>query len=150
MRFADVKSWAEGYLAALRDPDGQLVYTPYTPMVLPGPASDAIVQKSSPNELVFLTLGGGAGMTTEGLFDQPFLSVRAIGRQNDFTGAENLAYFLDAGLLAFDSNGIIGNAPVLRVARSGGAPALLMMDDASRYHFTCSYIVETQTEGAFA
>jgi hypothetical protein len=40
---------------------------------------------------------------------------------------------------------LIGDVWVTSIIRAGGGPALLVVDRASRYHFTCSYIVEGAT-----
>jgi hypothetical protein len=149
MRYSDAEAWATDYLTGLVDANGDRVYTPI-PALSPGPASDEIVQKISPDEIVFLTVGGGAASTIEGLFDNPFLTLRAVGQQEDYQSAEDLAWYMDSGLLAIPDNGFMGNARIKPVVRTGGVPALLSQDNAGRYHFTCSYIVETQAEGAIA
>jgi hypothetical protein len=149
MRYRDAEAWAIDYLAGLVDSRGRRVYT-QTPAVAPGPASDEMMQKISPDEIVFMTVGGGAASTVEGLFDNPFITVRTIGAQNDYQSAEDLAWYMDKGLLAIPDNGYMGEARIKPVARTGGVPALLSQDNASRYHFICSYIVETQAEGAIA
>lgn len=145
MRYRDVENWTKFLLDNLRKPDGSPVYT-LRPMVSPGPASDLLAQKLTPNELVFITVGGGSPQTNEGLFDRPLIEIRVIGKQANYHSAEDLAHYIDNGLLAIDSMGLIGSARVMPIARSGGAPILLMRDDANRYHFTCSYIAETLSE----
>lgn len=142
MRYSDVQQFVAAQLTAVFEygvnPSKPL------PVFSPGPAADQIVQKAGPNALVFLTVGGGSAQGTEGLFDKPFIAVRAIGKQMDYDSAECLASDVDAILLSVSGNSLVGNANVLYVVRSGGGPLLLQQDAANRYHFSCSYIVETQ------
>lgn len=133
MRFADVQT----YLAAELDPS----LLPC--LILPGPSGDLVVQKLSPQRIIFATVGGGAGLTLEQLFDRPFITIRTVGRQGSYDDAEALAWAVDTALLQFVSNGVIGSAPITYLTRTGGAPTLLLKDSADRYHFTCSYIAET-------
>lgn len=143
MRYSDVETFVSAALVDL----GYALDDPTSPVLNPGPPTTPELLKLSPNRLVFLFLGNGAGLTTEGLYDRVFLSVRTIGRQEDFTDAENLAYQLDNILLTATEAGpiVMGTARVLYVTRTGGAPALLEKDAADRYHFSCSYLIETKT-----
>jgi hypothetical protein len=149
IKYSDIESHVTSQLALVRDDSGLLRYYP-TPMTSPGPATDEGMQKINSERLIFLSVGGGAGREVEGLFAKPFINVRSIGKQFSYEDSEQLAIDIDAAFMAIDSNGFIGNAPVLYVAHSGGEPMFLSMDAANRYHFTCSYIVETQTEGVRA
>lgn len=137
MRYSDIESFVHAGLTALE-------YDP-VPVLNPGPNTDPEVQKRSPNAMVFLTVGGGSGLTTEQLFDLPFIIVRAVGKQHDFLSAETLAWDLDKLLLSVTSNTVIGTAKTLYINRTGAAPQLLLRDTADRYHFQCTYITETQT-----
>ena len=116
-----------------------------TNIVSPGPSTEAALQKLSPQAMVFATVGGGAGLTSEQNFDRPFITVRTIGKQGDYDSAEALAFAIDAAFLALDHNGLVGTAKVLYVTRTGGAPSLIDHDSADRYHFQCTYIAETRT-----
>lgn len=138
MRYDDVKAWAQAGLTEIGAP-----YDTDMPVFDMGPFTVARRQKLSPQAMVFLLLGAGAGYAHEGLFDQPFLTVRVIGRQGDFTYAEKLAYDLDT---VFDvpGNTLVGTAKTLFIVRTGGAPQLVDLDDGDRYHFQCTYIAEAQ------
>lgn len=112
----------------------------------PGPATDENLQKVNNDAIVFLTVGAGAGLHLDNLFDRPFITVEVVGPQNDYDGAESLALALDLALLAFEvpfSWGVANDASrSLSVTRTGGRPTLGVKDTADRYHFTCSYITE--------
>lgn len=110
----------------------------------PGPSTEAALQKLSSQAIVFATVGGGAGLATEGLFDKPFITIRAIGKQGDYDSAETLAKDIDAAFRALDHNGEVGEAKVLYVTRTGGGPTMIDHDNADRYHFQCTYIAETR------
>lgn len=143
MNFSDVETFVhDGYVALGYDANSATF-----PVLDPGPATDANLQKLSPGRVIFLTLGGGAGVTSEDLFDRPFITCRVIGDQGDYADAETLAQQLDHMFLAVNqvANRQIGTARVLYVARAGGGPVLLEKDSADRYHFTVTYITETGT-----
>lgn len=140
MRYADLRDFVA---AGLEDLDYDPL-DPSFPVLSPGPPTLDLL-KLAPGRQMFLGLGGGPGLTSEELFDRIFISTRVIGQQNDYDDAENLAKQLDTMLLRIDSNGKIGEAPVLYVVRAGGSPTLLERDTSARYHFTCTYITETQT-----
>lgn len=116
-----------------------------TPRIDPGPANLASLQKLSPQEIVFLDVGGGAGLALEYLFDQPFIGTHVVGRQGDYDGAESLAELVDTAFLLVDSNATIGTAEALYITRTGGRPHLIGKDVADRYHFGCSYIAKAVT-----
>lgn len=140
MRYRDLETWAKGYFTGLR-------YNPM-PVFDRGPGTDVILQKAlAAQRVIFFSLGGGGALTTEGLFDTPFITTRCIGKQRDGDDAEQMAIDLDIGLLSFESNRYMGDALVLSINRSGGGPQLLMRGAGDRYHFTCSYVVETKREG---
>lgn len=141
MRYADVRDYVQIGLSA----KGYGEKNKPMPVLAPGPSDNLLLQKLTPNAMAFLTLGDGRGFTTELLFDQPFIRVRAIGAGNDFENAETLAYDIDTVLCSVDGNTQIGSVLALYVTRAGGAPALLQQDTADRYHFTCTYITETES-----
>lgn len=111
-----------------------------------GPASDGQVQKISPQSIVFLTVGGGATDSTEGLFNQPFVSVRCAGPQGNPAQARQLMQDVDRILTSISGNTDVDGVLVLRCSRSGGLPILIMLDNANRSHWTCSYIVEAAAD----
>ena len=139
MIFDDVAAFTRSGLIVLGYDEDDL------PVLDPGPATELILQKLTPSWMAFLTVGGGAASSVEGAFDRPFLSVRAIGKQGDYKGSEKFAQDLDAIFLSASGNTLVGEAPTLGISRTGGPPALLQRDSGDRYHWICSYIVETQT-----
>ena len=142
MRYSDLEAFVTAGLTAKGyGTDGH----PAMPLLNPGPWAMTQLYELTPNAMVFLQLGNGAGLTLEHAFDRPFITVRAIGPQNDFATAETLAYDLDNLLLAVGSNAQVGTARVLYITRSGGGPALIDLDTANRYHFQTTYITETPT-----
>jgi hypothetical protein len=99
----------------------------------------------SPGQLVIIALGSGPGLSVEELFDRQIAQIRSVGLQgSNYQSAEQLAQDVDKGMIAIDHSQSINNKWVLSVVRSGGGPALLLKDDADRYHFTCNYVVEVQ------
>lgn len=148
MKYSDlltyVKAGLTGYGYGSTNPDvGEQLRT--MPVFNPGPATSPSLAKLSSGSTVFLTLGNGAGLSTEQLFDRPFIAVRAIGPQNDYNKAEKLAYDIDRLLLKVGSNTTIGSAKVLYITRTGGSPQLIDFDSANRHHFLTTYITEAQT-----
>lgn len=141
LRYSDVYTFVTEGLAGLGygKPAG-----PTMPLLDMGPATVAQLQKKSPGPMLFLTVGNGVGLTVEGLYDRPFITVRAIGAQNDYAYAEQLAYDVDNLLLGVTGNALIGECEVLYVNRTGGAPQLVDFDSGDRYHFQATYITEAQ------
>lgn len=111
-----------------------------------GPETNALRQKQkTPQALVVLAVGNGAGMTTERLFDQVFINVSIWGKQGSYESAEALALAVDKALLSVESPAMVGSTRVLYITRSGGRPQLVEFDASDRYHFTCTYIAEAST-----
>jgi hypothetical protein len=137
MRYSDIKSFTSDGLTALG-------YNPL-PVFNPGPPSAETLQKRSPNAMVFLTVGSGAGLESEQLFDRPFIIVRALSKQGDYDYGEKLADDIDKMFLKINSNAIIGTAKVLWISRTGAGPTVVERDSADRYHWQCVYITSTQT-----
>src|SRR5437762_3122074 len=52
-------------------------------------------QKLGAQSIVYISVGGGSGLVMEQLFDRPFIRIRVVSRQFDFTGGERLALFVD-------------------------------------------------------
>ena len=134
LTLADAITYSTAWLASLE-------YDPL-PVVDGGPA-DSITLKLSDDRLVLLTLGSGAGLDSEYMFDRPALQVYAVGAQGDQNDAEKLALDLDRGWLAAVRQ-FVGNTWVLSTVRAGGRPAKLLLDSADRSHYTCSYIIESE------
>lgn len=137
LTYADVQGYIAGYLTSLG------TYNPL-PFFDPGPDADLVLQDQSPNYMVMIVVGGGAGLDVEEVFDRALVHIRTIGNQEDYTGAEKLAQDVDRGMNAIASSQSINNKWTLSIVRSGGAPSLLLRDDGDRYHFTCNYIWEVQ------
>ena len=140
MKFADLKEFVSTQLVVL-----DRVFYAKLPTITYGPSSDQNMQKLSPGPMIFMTIGGGAGLETEQLFDKPFITTRVVSEQGDYEGGEKMAADLDTIFLKVCGNAKVGNAKVLYITRTGGAPMLLEKDSGDRYHFTGSYIVNTQT-----
>jgi hypothetical protein len=114
------------------------------PRLVHGPYSERVA-KQSPGALVVVSVGGGAGLTLEHLYDQRFITIRAVGLPNQYDQAERLAYDLDGLLVGVNSPAVIGQTRVLYVARTGGAPELIDYDEADRYHFQATYLTPAMT-----
>jgi hypothetical protein len=113
----------------------------FEPVFYPGPY-DVNSEQLSPDAMLFLSIGGGPGLHGEAKLDRSLITVRSIGPQSDYDGAEAQAFGLDAIFLAVERNTVIGTATVLYINRAGGRPELLLHDASGRYHFTCSYVTE--------
>jgi hypothetical protein len=107
----------------------------------PGPGDPDTVQKISAGTMVIITIGSGAGLAVEGATDRPNVQLRVIGDQGDFYSAERLAFDIDKGMNALQAQRVEG-VWVVTVYRLGGGPAVLLQDDADRWHYTCNYIIE--------
>ncbi|SRR6266550_556331 len=142
LTFNELKSFLAHGLTALGYADTPTTNQMLMPIIAPGPVSAQRLLKLSPQSIVFLILGSGAGLTTEQLFDQLMVTVRVVGRQNDYDYAEQLSLDVDFVLLQVSGNTQIGATQTLSINRTGGRPALLDYDTSDRYHFTGSYIAE--------
>ena len=142
--FADIAAYLTTVLGSAGYGDTTETGNPPMPLFAPGPTSAAALTKKSPQAIVWIAIQSGAGLTTEQLFDRPFVTIRSVGRQLDYDGAEKLAYDVDNALLALGGNATVGAAKVLYFTRTGGGPSLYNYDDADRYAFTCTYIAEVQ------
>jgi hypothetical protein len=140
LTYTSVRDWTLGLLTAAL-PAGTTL-----PTFLPGPFSDPNMQDVSPNELVFLHRSGAGPMTNEKLFDAPIFVVYVIGAQGDFDSAETLALLLDQQYAAHDSGVEIGGVYVKTINRAGGGPAVVGWDPAERWHFSCSYVFQPQSD----
>jgi hypothetical protein len=134
--FSDIEAYLTGYLTS--------VGYDSLPVFDPGPGIDLDAQDVNPDRLVLLSLSSGAGFDVEMIFDRPVVAIRTIGLQMDYADAEKLAYDCDKGMTAIDHSQFVNGKWVLAITRVGGGPALLLKDNADRYHFTCNYIVEVE------
>ena len=148
LSYEDVRSFLSDGLAALGYANANPAGTggPRSmPRIDVGPFAIERLTKLTPGSLVFATVGNGAGLTLEQTYDQVFITIRAIGPQNDYDAAERLAYDIDRLFLAVNSNGMVGGTRVLFVNRTGGAPQLVDLDTSDRYHFQTTYITPATT-----
>jgi hypothetical protein len=122
---------ARGLRAAGAYPDAKVVR---------GTGSAADVKAIGAGRGIVLSRGAGPGLLYEWTFDQPIITVRTIGRQNDYDDGEQLAGAVDRWMLA-DSNVDIGGWRALFVVRTGGGPTCIQVDTARRAHFSCSYVM---------
>lgn len=112
------------------------------PLISSGPAADLSRLRKSPQSIVFLTMGGGPGFSTEQLFDRVNVGARCVGPQGNEEAARQLAADVDSIMTSVVSNKVIGGSLVLWINRALGQPSLLIRDSAERYHFTCTYQME--------
>lgn len=139
LKYADVQTFVSDGLTGL----GYGVGTgPRMPVFHPGPPTIQMLYTKMPHGGVFLTVGNGTGLTTEGVYDKPFVVVRVLGMQNNYDYAETLAHDID-GLFFGVQNLIMGTSRVLYVTRNA-PPQLVDFDGADRYHFQATYITEAQ------
>lgn len=141
-RFGQMRDRIKDILAAVTegvDPD-PITHPFEGVIVMPGPNLPDI-----PDRYVLLTPYGGPGLNTgEGILDARGWQVRCVGLQHDEDSGEALADAIDTALLKQHSAKYQG-VWVTGVQRVGGAPVPLMVDDADRTHWVCSYIVETES-----
>lgn len=123
MRFAPLRGLIQGFLS---DP---ALY------VFPGP-----VIPEYPKRLVVCTQISSPGLETDGLIDIVGWQVRSIGEQNNYQSAEDLALAIDAGIQGLGNSQDVQGLRLVTAYRSGGPPTPLMVDDAQRHHFVCSYL----------
>jgi hypothetical protein len=92
----------------------------------------------------------------EGLFDVVGFTIQCRGGENNLPDAESIAYEVDNIFIgkhptARTENFIIGTGDdsvyVSQMSRTGSGPAQLSItDSASRYIFTCSYLMYVSTD----
>lgn len=116
---------------------------------LPAPFDDILIEPgprlpSIPGSFILVTGYGGAGMDVDGLIDQPSFQLRAVGDQNSYQSAEDLAEAADFVFLSWFSKKV-GPVWVASIVRVGGAPSPLLVDDADRHHFVCSYTAAVES-----
>lgn len=104
--------------------------------VFPGPDLPDV-----PGKFVVATPYGGPGLAQDGAIDQRSWQMRCVGLQNDYETAESVANAIDIAFISHYSRKV-GTTWVPQIQRVGGAPNPLLVDDADRTHFVCSYIVD--------
>lgn len=113
------------------------------PAFSPGPVSNQNALTISSGAILFINVGGGAGMSTELLYESPFIAIRCVGKAGDFNWAEKFADDVDKLLLRFPSNTKAGDTRVAGIFRAGGRPEMVTWDTNERYHIQCTYIAES-------
>lgn len=103
------------------------------------------IEPNVPGAFVLFTPSNGTGLQTEWVTDVRGLDVLVAGHQNDFGGAESLAYFVDRILLGGGGSRQIGAERVVDMNRFGSAPYNSEQDDADRHHFVASYLYEVDS-----
>lgn len=104
----------------------------------------------TPNPYVLITFYGGVGFTTAGALDRQLFQVRCVGLQFSPDTARRLAMRVDHVLTQIHSErlGVGSSAPwCVEIARSGGGPTALLVDDGDRTHYTCNYAIEVESNG---
>lgn len=145
LSYSDVKTFLTDGLADLGYTDTLPAGLLTMPRFDPGPFSIQSILNAHPGPVLVATVGNGAGLTLEHTYDQVFITVRIAGPQNNYEGAERLAYDVDRLFLGVSSPATIGDTRVLYVVRTGGAPQLIDFDSAERYHFQTTYITPAAT-----
>lgn len=129
---------AKGYVESIiQDPDLLDAYADW--MIFPGPELPEF-----PGKFILLTPYGGPGLELDGVLDARSWQVRCVGPQTIYTDVEDVANLVDIAFLSHTSDQKIGGLAVPEIQRVGGAPAPLMVDDAERVHFACSYIASVE------
>lgn len=124
-----------GLLRSILDP-APLEYTEAKGWkVYPGPQPPEI-----PSSFIMATPYGGPGTEVDGIIDGRSWQIRCVGHQNIYTDVENVANAIDIAFLSWYSQDVDG-VWVSSIQRVGGAPAPLLVDNAERVHFVCSYVL---------
>jgi hypothetical protein len=105
-----------------------------------GPDTDTDLDQLSVDRMLFIMIGGGPGLSNDGMSDRVTLRLRWVGPQGSYDAAEAMAMGDDRALLSASE---IGGVRVDYIVQQGGRPTLLQRGSGDRYHFTCSYITET-------
>lgn len=107
-------------------------------VILPGPDDP-----DTATPFIKITPGPGLGLVNDMMFDQQVFQVEVAGEQNDYDSAENLAHQVDRFFLRFEPQSV-GGSRVLPGGRST-SPAVLLIDNARRWHFACSYTLHVES-----
>lgn len=106
--------------------------------ITPGPEVEDV-----PDECLVWTPFPGAGLDADGALDIRSWQFRAIGKQNDYESAEDIANVIDIAFLSHHSSRVSG-VWVASISRVGGAPTPLLVDNGDRTHFVCSYLISVE------
>lgn len=104
----------------------------------------------TPNRVIVVSLGGGPGLSYEGLFDTVSFQIACRGAENYLGDAEAIALDVDDVLLNVEDNfnfGVEGFEVFCNeIGRTGGAPSANSIPDSeSRWTFTCNYYAQVST-----
>lgn len=128
----------EALLRSILDPEPNNFTEAAGWKVYPGPQLPSI-----PTSFILATPYGGPGEELEGVLDGRSWQIRSIGSQNIYTDVEAVANLIDIAFLSWHSQKV-GDVWVSSIQRVGGAPAALMVDEAERVHFACSYVLSVE------
>lgn len=103
--------------------------------VYPGPKLPDI-----PGSFILASAYGGPGEDLEGVLDGRAWQIRCVGPQTIYTDVEAVANVIDIAFLSWLPQDV-SVTKVTSIQRVGGAPAALMVDEAERVHFVCSYVL---------
>lgn len=134
MRYATLKDIVNQAKAAMSTPLAPDVFP-----VHPGPRDPR-----EPGAYILLTSYAGPGLNTDDLFDGQGWQIKVVGEQYDYDAAEAVAFEVDRYLRRLYS-GWYGGQWVTHFQRVGGQPSVLLVDDADRTHFVCSYVVDVES-----
>lgn len=95
-----------------------------------------------PGSYVWIAPALGPGLDTEWLTDVRACDITVAGDQNDYAGAESLAFAVDRHVLGQGGSRTVANNHVINVSRTGGAPYAIEHDDSERTVFVCGYLHE--------
>ena len=130
MRFSTLRSLIEQFKIEA-SVDGFDIY--------PGPDDPRV-----PTSYILLTAYEGPGLNTDDLFDAQSWQIKVVGEQYNYESGESVSGLLDRYLRRLHS-GWYGGQWVTSIYRSGGSPSPLLVDDANRTHFVCSFIVDVDS-----
>lgn len=94
--------------------------------------------------MCMLTRDGGLGLQLDGVLDNVSYQVMTAGSQNLFEQAEALADDIDTALIGLPTGTYAGKR-VVSVVRVGGPPQALVVDNADRTQFVCSYFFDVES-----
>lgn len=137
MRYATLKDIVNQAKAQMTGGFGP--YDADTYPVYPGPNDPSI-----PTGFILLTSYAGPGLNTDDLFDAQGWQIKVASEQHSYDDGEAIAFAIDRYLNRLYS-GWYGGQWVADFQRVGGQPSVLMVDDADRTHFVCSYVVDVES-----
>lgn len=97
--------------------------------------------------VIFITINPGAGLTDEGLIDNPSFNVQCRGGENNYEDAERIALEVDQIILELGSVGFeFEGVQFYLLDRTGGGPQQINVSDtANRFAFSGNYYAKVST-----